>query len=163
MTSTDWRTADREAIARMRQIANEEVPYPTPLARALVNYLLPQQGLPTQRPTFTDLARRLDLPLTTLVSDLHRAGIARPKHVADAVLLARLASLRQFPAAQVATHLGFSTPGNVARLVHTSRGVSISMFRKYTTLDQMLDEWRDLLQLHRAALSVHPKEVSMST
>lgn len=149
--SDAWLDADRRALIDLRRIFAEEVQDPTPLARHLVDYLL-QDGA---RPTFVAFAQRIGVPNSTVNSDLSRAGLRRPKRLFNAVLFARLAAMKHAPPDAAGRHLGFSSASGPARLVRASRGVAISMFRKYVSTDDMLDEWRDLICQHRGALSTH--------
>lgn len=161
MTPADWLAADRRTITRLRRIFDEEVPQPTTLARRLIDYVLPRTGRPTARPSFRAMALATGLAPGTLVCRLNRTGIRRPKHVVDAVVLARLAALLEhgMPLDEAAAWLCLSSTSGLNRLVRSSRGITLSAFRDTVTAADMQEEWRELLQFHRAALSTHTTEV----
>jgi AraC-like DNA-binding protein len=106
--------------------------------------------------TVRQLAAVLGVLASTLVSRFYRAGLPAPKRYLAFAGLVRAARLFENPGlsiADVANHLGHSSPQSFARHIRTYSGVSAGEFRRRYSGNAMLQRFRDeLVAPHRAQL-----------
>jgi AraC-like DNA-binding protein len=98
--------------------------------------------------TVRQLARRLGVQASTLMSRFYRANLPAPKRYLSFARLVRAASLFENPGlsiTQVANTLEYSSPQSFGRHVHTMLGVSAVTFRREFDGARMLDRFVDEL------------------
>ncbi len=106
--------------------------------------------------TVRQLAAELGVLASTLVSRFYRAGLPAPKRYLALAGLVRAARLFENPGlsiADVANHLGHSSPQSFARHIRTYSGVSAGEFRRRYNGETMLQRFRhDLVAPHTEKL-----------
>ena len=100
--------------------------------------------------TVRELARRLGVLPSTLMSRFFRAGLPAPKRYLAMARLVRAARLFENPGlsvANVANHLDYSSPQSFGRHVRTMLGMTAVAFRQRYDGEGMLQRFRDELVL----------------
>lgn len=116
---------------------------------------------PARVGTVRQLARRLGVRGTTLMSRFYRAQLPAPKRYLSLARLVRAAALFENPGmsiTQVANTLEYSSPQSFGRHIHTMIGVNAVDFRREYTGARMLDRFvEDLITPYLAVLRrFHP-------
>jgi AraC-like DNA-binding protein len=151
-------TIERQALARLRTLLADA---PEDCRRFLDGCLL----APARVTTVRQLARRLGVGASTLMSRFYRAGLPAPKRYLAYARLLKAAALFENPGlsiTQVAHHLEFSSPQSFTRHVHTVLGLPALRFRREydgaRMLERLLD---DLITPHLATLRTFRPLVSL--
>ncbi len=101
---------------------------------------------PARVGTVRQLARRLGVRGSTLMSRFYRAQLPAPKRYLSLARLVRAAALFENPGmsiTQVANTLEYSSPQSFGRHIHTMIGVNAVHFRREFTGERMLDRFVD--------------------
>ncbi len=101
---------------------------------------------PARVGTVRQLARRLGVRATTLMSRFYRAQLPAPKRYLSLARLVRAAALFENPGmsiTQVANTLEYSSPQSFGRHIHTMIGVTAVEFRREFTGARMLERFVD--------------------
>lgn len=106
--------------------------------------------------TVRELAGRLGVVPSTLMSRFFRAGLPAPKRYLSYARLLRAARLFEDPGhsiADVAIALRYSSPQSFSRHLRLYFGVPAGQFRREMTAERMLERWMaELVRPHLAAL-----------
>ncbi len=116
---------------------------------------------PARVGTVRQLAKRLGVQASTLMSRFYRADLPAPKRYLAFARLVRAAAMFENPGlsiTQVANSLEYSSPQSFGRHIHTMLGLTAAAFRQQFDGARMLDHFVELLvQPHRTTLrGFHP-------
>jgi AraC-like DNA-binding protein len=101
---------------------------------------------PAKVGTVRQLAKRLGVQASTLMSRFYRAGLPAPKRYLAMARLVRAAALFENPGlsiTQVSNTLEYSSPQSFGRHIHTMLGVTAAQFRREFTGERMLARFLD--------------------
>ena len=101
---------------------------------------------PARVGTVRQLAKRLGVSASTLMSRFYRAGLPAPKRYLSLARLVRAAALFENPGlsiTQVSNSLEYSSPQSFGRHIHTMLGISAVTFRRHFDGARMLDRFVD--------------------
>lgn len=163
----------RDGWQRLRALLT----HPTaPVAGAILARLMPALGEPTpgvrvffqvlarvapRTPSARSLARRLNVPCSTLVSRFLRTGLPSPKRYLGTMRLVHAANLFESGAlsvTDVAHRLEFSSPQSLGRHLRNVMGVTATEFRRRYRFRAMLQEFiaRLIVPFRSLFLTFHP-------
>jgi AraC-like DNA-binding protein len=144
------RAADRTALARLR---DELGPVPPDVWLFFEALFLTSDRVGTVR----ELASRLEVLPSTLMSRFFRARLPAPKRYLAYARLVRAARLLEDPGhsiADAANALEYSSPQSFSRHVRTLLQITATDFRREMTMARMLERFvAELITPHRAALA----------
>lgn len=160
LASEATRAADRYALNRIRGEVGEVSPDVWTFFEALF-------AASARTSTVCDLADRIDVLPSTLMSRFFRAKLPAPKRYLAYTRLLRAARLFEDPGhsiADVANSLEYSSPQSFGRHVRTLLGVTAGEFRRDYTPERMLERFlAELVRPHRETLRrIRPLSVHMS-